>query len=54
MHDNILKGNSLLGEVSIRLHDIVKHNGSVDKEYPLNSKYEEMSISCRLQWSSVI
>lgn len=53
MHDNVLKGNSLLGDVTIRLHEIAKHNGPVDKEYPLNSKHEEMSILCRLEWSSV-
>lgn len=52
MHDNVLKGDTLLGEVTIRLHDVAKHHGSLDREYPLASKYEEMSISCRLQWSA--
>jgi hypothetical protein len=54
MHDNILKGDTLLGEVAIRLHEVAKHHGSMDREHPLTSKYEEMSISCRLQWSAAI
>jgi hypothetical protein len=54
MHDNRLRGDSQLADLFIRLNDVSKHKGPLDQEYVLNSKQEEMYLSCRLEWSSTV
>jgi hypothetical protein len=54
MHDNRLRGDSQLADLSIRLHDVANHMGPLDREYLLNSKQEDMYFSCRLEWSATV
>lgn len=47
MHDNLLRGDSLLGEVAISFPELMKENGAFERTFHLSDK---MELSVTFTW----
>lgn len=47
MHDNLLRGDSLLGEIPVPLTDLMKDNGPFESTYKFSDK---MELSMTFTW----
>lgn len=49
MHDNLLRGDSLLGEVVVPLTDLMKEDDPFTRVYSI---YDKMELSVEFTWSA--
>lgn len=47
MHDNLLRGDSLLGEIAVPFTELMKESGSFDRNFQFS---EKMELSVTFTW----